>query len=251
MGAMELTRHEFFNIQIESRRVSFTLDIEQYYNSVAMRFQIKSLLYICLTTLLPLSVRGQLCGDDLAPPAVIHGNKFFSSYSGEYIAIKGLSYYPRPNEGELTLTNSIDFFTEEYRHIWERDIEHFKELGVNAIRIYAVDPGKNHDAFMCALKASGIYVIVGLAADCFNCAITFAAPPDCYSPELRRRGEFIISEFAKYENVLAFSAGNEISLFPEENLHSTDNAPCQKKFLRDMRAFIRRCSGSMREIPVG
>ncbi|CAB9524601.1 glucanosyltransferase GAS5 [Seminavis robusta] len=194
------------------------------------------------------SVRGQTC-EDFAPPAEIHGRKFFSSYSGDYLAIKGISYYPRPNEGDLTVTNSIDFFTEEYRSIWERDIEEFKDLGVNAIRIYAVDPGKNHDGFMCALKAAGIYVIVGLAAECFNCAITSDAPPLCYPAELKRRGEFIIQQFAKYENVLAFSAGNEVSL--HRTSHSTENAPCQKKFIRDMRAYVQRCSDSMRKIPIG
>ena len=121
---------------------------------------------LLLAALLPIAALGQTCGDHFAPPAVVHGKKFFSSYSGEYLAIKGISYYPRPNEGELTVTNSIDFFTEEFRHIWERDIEHFKDLGVNAVRIYAVDPSKNHDAFMCALREAGIYAIIGLAADC-------------------------------------------------------------------------------------
>ena len=104
---------------------------------------------------------------------------------------------------------------------------------------------------MCALKAAGIYVIVGLAADCQDCAITLDAPPLCYPAELKSRGEYIINQFSKYENVLAFSAGNEISLSPKDGVHSTENAPCQKKFLKDMRSYVRRCSNSMRKIPVG
>jgi 1,3-beta-glucanosyltransferase GAS5 len=194
------------------------------------------------------AVQGQSC-EEFAPPVEIHGRKFFSSYSGGYLPIKGISYYPRPNEGQLTLGNSVDYFTEEHRSIWERDIQEFQALGVNAVRIYAVDPGLNHDGFMCALKAAGIYVLVDLAAECFNCAITSGAPPSCYPPELKSRGEFTIQQFSKYENVLAFSAGNEVSLADTE--HSMENAPCQKKFLRDMRAFVQRCSGSMRRIPVG
>jgi hypothetical protein len=101
---------------------------------------------------------------------------------------------------------------------------------------------------MCALRAAGIYLIVGLAADCENCAITKDAAPACYPPELKARGQFIIAEFARYDNVLAFEAGNEISL---NAASPVDNAPCQKKFIRDMRAFIESCSATVRPIPVG
>jgi len=156
-------------------------------------------------------------------------------------------YYFR---GDLVLGNSQDFYTEEFRANWERDIAHFQSLGINAIRLYAVDPGLNHDAFMCALKAAGMYVLVGLAADCENCAIQWQDPPLCYPTTLKKRGEYIIQQFAKYENVLGFSAGNEASLNVESYL---GNLPCQKKFLRDMRAYIQQCvtSSGMRPIPVG
>ena len=46
--------------------------------------------------------------------------------------------------------------------LWMQDIPYFEELGVNTLRIYAVDPSKNHDRFMCRLQQAGIYVIVGL-----------------------------------------------------------------------------------------
>lgn len=187
--------------------------------------------------------------EDIIAPAILKGKRFFSSRTGDYIPIKGVNYYPRPNDGELAQTNSVDFFTEEFRYVWERDIAHFVKLNVNAVRIYAVNPGLNHDAFMCALKSAGIYVIIGLAADCENCAIGEEPAPDCYHPDLKSRGEFIIHEFSRYDNVLAFSAGNEVNIvvpFEEPQM----NAPCQKKFMRDMRAYIKGCP-SMRQIPVG
>lgn len=184
--------------------------------------------------------------DNFIAATEIKGKKFFSSKTGEYLPIKGINYYPRPNDGALVL-GSVDYFTEEHSDIWERDIPNFVKLNVNAIRIYAVDPGQNHDAFMCALKSAGIYVIVGLAASCEFCAISGEAAPDCYPADLKSRGQFIISEFSRYDNVLAFSAGNEINL----EVDSTEiNAPCQKQFLRDMRAFINSCP-NMRQIPVG
>lgn len=183
-----------------------------------------------------------------APPAVFRGKKIYNSHTGEYIPIKGVNYYPRPNTGSFTQTNSIDFFTEAFRSVWERDIAMFRSLNINVVRIYAVEPGQNHDGFMCALKAAGIYVMVGLAADCLNCAVTKDPVPDCYPPELKTRGQFIIAEFARYDNVLAFSAGNEASLNAGV---ATVNGACQKQFIRDMRAYVRSCSATIRPIPVG
>lgn len=82
---------------------------------------------------------------------------------------------------------------------------------------------------------------------CEGCAITDDLYPTCYSSTLKSRGEEIIAAFAKYDNVVAFSAGNEANNVVEDGF---TNAPCQKKFLRDMRKFIASCS-SMRAIPVG
>jgi 1,3-beta-glucanosyltransferase GAS5 len=178
------------------------------------------------------------------PPLVINGKHFYQSDTGAYFPIKGLAYYPRPNSG-INDVNNHDFYTEEYRSMWERDIEEFKAIHINAIRLYAVDPSKNHDAFMCALKSAGIYALIELGAQCKNCSITSDAPPLCYPAELKTRGEFIISAFAKYDNVLAYSAGNEVGLYL-----GLKNAPCQKKFIRDMRAYIQGCP-TMRKIPIG
>lgn len=182
-------------------------------------------------------------------PAVIKGKKFFDSNSGKYIPIKGIAYYPRPNEGEDSTGGNRDFFSEEYRVVWERDIEQFQSLGINTVRIYAVNPGLDHSGFMCALKERGMYVIVDITASCEGCAVAHYDAPDCYPAELKTRGQFVINIFSKYENVLAFSAGNEAQLFtpgePPEN-----NGVCQKQFMRDMRAYIQSCP-TIRQIPVG
>lgn len=103
-------------------------------------------------------------------PLEIKGYKFFDSVSGDEVVIKGVDYNPRPNDGPLDF-NSVDYYADD-SEIWKRDIAYFKELSINAIRLYAVDPSKNHDAFMCALEEANIYVIVALAKDCPTCAIT-------------------------------------------------------------------------------
>ncbi|GMF56662.1 unnamed protein product [Phytophthora fragariaefolia] len=180
-------------------------------------------------------------------PVTIKGYRMFDAKTGASVAIKGIDYYPRPNAGERN-ENNVDFFTDDQAKIWGPDIEYLAATGANAVRLYAVDPSKSHDAFMCALRAKGMYALIDLAASCKDCAITKEQYPNCYTSGLKSRGEQIILAFAKYDNVLGFSAGNEINNEVPDD--ASINAPCQKKFIRDMRSFIAGCK-SIRKIPVG
>ncbi|KAG7390979.1 hypothetical protein PHYPSEUDO_006114 [Phytophthora pseudosyringae] len=180
-------------------------------------------------------------------PITIKGYKMFDTKTGEPFAVKGIDYYPRPNAGTLN-ENNIDFFTDDFYNVWKDDIDLLAATGANAVRLYAVDPSKSHDRFMCALRAKGMYALIDLAASCTNCAISKDAYPTCYHPDLKSRGEYIIKTFAKYDNVLAFSAGNEVN--NEVPTDASINAPCQKKFIRDLRAFIGACK-TIRKVPVG
>ncbi|KAG9409343.1 hypothetical protein AC1031_019593 [Aphanomyces cochlioides] len=180
-------------------------------------------------------------------PIEIKGTHMFEYGTGKPFQVRGVDYYPRPNAGLLDVNNH-DFFTDDYQDVWENHIKEFIALGVNAVRLYAVDPSKSHDKFMCALTGAGIYVLVDLASSCENCAITSDPYPACYPAALKTRGQQIITAFSKYNNVLGFSAGNEVN-HVVTNMNT--NAPCQKKFIRDMRAFVSSCASKMRSIPVG
>ncbi|TYZ66239.1 hypothetical protein PybrP1_001770 [[Pythium] brassicae (nom. inval.)] len=180
-------------------------------------------------------------------PITIKGYKMFDAKTGAYFAAKGIDYYPRPNTGKLD-ANNIDFFTDDYYDIWSKDIEYLAGAGANAVRLYAVDPTKSHDMFMCALRSYGMYALVDLGASCEGCAISNDKYPACYPPSLKARGEHIILAFAKYDNVLGFSAGNEVNHVVTD---ASINAPCQKKFIRDMRKFLDGCSKTIRSVPVG
>jgi len=203
-------------------------------------------------------------GSSKTPPLVLKGKRFYDSSTDEYVPIKGIAYYPRPNAGPLTEGHSVDFYTDEYSSRWQTDIQNMKDLGVNAIRIYAVDPSANHDAFMCALSEAGIYVMMGLLADCEGCAIgawvgVDAEPPLCYTSSVKERGKYVIRSFSKYPNTMAFSAGNEVTIYADDGAGGPReaNVPCQKKFLRDMREYVSGCAGSYpnavlpRAIPIG
>lgn len=162
-----------------------------------------------LLNLLSITItHAQECANDypnaIRGPPVVKGKRFFDSVTGDYIPVQGIAYYPRPNAGELAESDSVDYYAEEYRYIWEADLQNFQALGINTIRIYAVDPTVDHSPFMCALQQAGIYVIVGLLADCEDCGIgpTTDDLDVCYPASLKTRGQYIIQVFSKYPNVL-------------------------------------------------
>lgn len=43
-----------------------------------------------------------------------------------------------------------------------RDIPYFTKLGINTVRVYAVDNTANHDDYMSALASAGIYLILDI-----------------------------------------------------------------------------------------
>ncbi|OQR89673.1 glycoside hydrolase [Thraustotheca clavata] len=180
-------------------------------------------------------------------PIVVHGQRLFEAFSGKPFVVQGIDYYPRPNAGYFD-KNNIDFFTDNNSAIWEPHIAEFQALNINTVRIYAVDPSQSHDKFMCALSAAGIYVMVELAASCPGCYISADPYPACYNASVKLRGQQIISKFSKYNNLLSFSAGNEVNHLVKDPRY---NAPCQKKFIRDMRAYTNACNSTMRPVPIG
>jgi len=216
---------------------------------------------LSVASLLIGAVSAMDCPGSKTPPLEIRDKRFYDSSNGQYVPIKGIAYYPRPNGGPLSEGNSVDFYTDDFEARWREDIGNLKDLGVNAVRLYAVDPSKNHDNFMCALQEAGIYVMLGLLADCEDCGIgawvgVDAEPPLCYTPTVKERGKFVIRAFSRYDNLLAFSAGNEVSIYADdgEGGPREANVPCQKKFLRDMREYVDGCAGGgllPRKVPIG
>ncbi|EQC41910.1 hypothetical protein SDRG_00765 [Saprolegnia diclina VS20] len=180
-------------------------------------------------------------------PLVIKGYKFFDGVTGAEFRIKGISFYPRANTGKNFDANSVDWFTDEMESIWRPQLAQLKALGVNTLRMYAVDPTKSHDKFMCELSKMGIYVFVGMSAVCPGCYILDEPAPTCYSPEIFTRAQMIYNAFAVYDNVLGFSVGNENNLGKKIE----KSAPCVKALIRDVRAYGDTCAGSVRQVPIG
>ncbi|TDH74100.1 hypothetical protein CCR75_002594 [Bremia lactucae] len=184
-------------------------------------------------------------------PIITKGNKFFNSVTGSEFRLKGIAYYPRPNDGEMANVSNYDWTTDEHEAIWKPHLKVMKDLGVNTIRLYSVDPSKSHDKFMCACSDAGIYVLVGITAPCENCSVLDYEPPECYSEDLFTRAQMVYNAFAVYDNTLGFSVGNENNLQVEHGAHGTTTAPCVKAFLRDTRSYAASCAGAVRPVPIG
>ena len=107
--------------------------------------------------------------------------------------------------------------------------------------MYAVDPTQNHDQCMGMLASAGIYVVVDLSTPMMS--INRNTPS--WNGPLYQRYITVIDTFQKYNNVLGFFAGNEVS----NSYNTTAASAFVKAAVRDSKAYIKR--QNYRSIGVG
>ncbi|KAF7721593.1 1,3-beta-glucanosyltransferase gas1 [Apophysomyces ossiformis] len=115
------------------------------------------------------------------------------------------------------------------------------KLGLNVVRVYEVDPKKNHDACMKTFADAGLYVLLDIATPKFS--INRELPE--YDVRLYNAYKNTVDTFGKYDNTFAFIAGNEVT----NNKTNTPASAYVKAAVRDIRHYIR--STQKRYIPVG
>lgn len=176
-------------------------------------------------------------------PIEIHGSKFFNSVSGEQFFIKGVAYQLSRKEGDsydrITELAYIDSLANATSCL--RDLELFQELGINAIRVFQVNPNADHGVCMYALQKAGIYVLADLAEH--EQSINRDSP--AWTTDLKNRYTLVIDALAPYENVLGFFAGNEVTT----SVINVDASPYVRAAIRDAKAHIKKMG--YRAIPVG
>lgn len=167
-------------------------------------------------------------------PITVTGNAFYQG--SERFYIRGLDYQPGGGTGVESdpIANATTC---------ERDIPYFTKLGINAIRVYAVDNSVNHDACMNALAEAGIYLI--LDTDTSKYSLNRDDPAESYNAVYLQSVFATIDQFANYTNTLAFLSGNEVI----NNASNTNCAPYVKAVTRDMKQYLG--SRGYRLIPVG
>ncbi|KAJ5239689.1 hypothetical protein N7468_004308 [Penicillium chermesinum] len=170
---------------------------------------------------------------DSITPITVKGNAFFKG--NERFYIRGVDYQPG---GSSKLADPI-----ADSDGCKRDIEKFKDLGLNTVRVYSVDNSKNHDECMKALADAGIYLVLDVNTPKY--AINRADPKRSYNDVYLQYIFATVEMFAKYDNTLAFFSGNEVI----NDGPSSAAAPYVKAVTRDIRAFLR--ARKLRHVPVG
>ncbi|KAF2139297.1 glycoside hydrolase family 72 protein [Aplosporella prunicola CBS 121167] len=158
----------------------------------------------------------------------IKGSKFFTS-DGDQFYIKGVAYQLVPDDPLLDNTQC------------KLDASLMSELGANAIRVYHVDPSKDHADCMKTFADAGIYLFVDL--DTFDTQIEQDSP-HWNETQLSRFGK-VMDAFHQYDNTAGFLVGNEVLTTGNGSVA----APYVKAAARDLKAY--RKSKGYREIPVG
>ncbi|AGO11754.1 AaceriADL021Wp [[Ashbya] aceris (nom. inval.)] len=168
-------------------------------------------------------------------PIEVRGNAFFKKGSDQRFYIRGVDYQPG-GTGEL-----VDPLADT--EICKRDVENFKELGLNAIRVYTVDNTKDHDECMKMLADAGIYLILDVNTP--KASISRYNTKCSYNANYLQHVFATIDAFQKYDNLLGFFAGNEVI----NDKDTTGTAPYVKAVVRDMKKYMK--AKKYRKIPVG
>ncbi|PNY27472.1 1,3-beta-glucanosyltransferase [Tolypocladium capitatum] len=171
-----------------------------------------------------------------ANPATVSasGNAFWAGKDRFYI--RGIDY--QPGGASANLDPLAD------PNVCLRDIKNFQDLGVNTIRVYAVDNSKNHDQCMKALSDAGIYLVLDVNNPQYS--INRLQPGPSYNAKYLQSVFATVEMFAKYDNTLAFFSGNEVI---NDQKGTDQSAPYVKAVTRDMKNYIN--SRGLRKIPVG
>ncbi|KAL6709579.1 hypothetical protein ACN47E_001514 [Coniothyrium glycines] len=176
-------------------------------------------------------------------PIIIKGSKFFHKNSGEQFFMKGIAYQQEINSNTTQTSTDGLKITDPLADTTActRDITYLQKLDTNIIRVYAIDPSKDHSGCMKALADAGIYVI----ADLSEPGLSINRDDAQWNTDLYERYTSVVDELMKYDNTMGFFAGNEVSNQPNNTIASA----FVKAAVRDTKAYIK--SKNYREIGVG
>jgi len=120
------------------------------------------------------------------------------------------------------------------------------DIGVNAIRVYNLDPNINHDLCASIFNGVGIYMLLDVNSPLVGESLDRGAPWTTYTTSYLNRTFAVVEAFKNYPNTLLFFAGNEvINDIPSGAIVP----PYLRAVTRDLKNYIAK--NSNRTIPVG
>ncbi|KAK3946427.1 putative beta-glucanosyltransferase [Diplogelasinospora grovesii] len=176
-------------------------------------------------------------------PLEAKDNYFINPKTGNRFQIVGVAYQPggsagyNPALGKDPLSN---------KDICLRDAALMQILGVNAIRVYNLDPNLNHDECASIFNAAGMYMLVDVNSPLVGESLTSDKPWESYYASYLNRTFAVVEAFKNYPNTLAFFSGNEV-IFNEEN--GATVPPYVRAVTRDLKNYVK--NHVSRPIPVG
>ncbi|RAL65113.1 hypothetical protein DID88_001219 [Monilinia fructigena] len=145
---------------------------------------------------------------------VVKGSKFFAD--GEQFFLKGFAFQGTGQDPLLNVTQC------------RYDMDLMRLFGANSVRVYHVDPTKDHTECMKILALAGIYLWVDL--DTFDTAIRNVG--SAWTLDQFQNYAKVMDAFHSFPNTAGFWIGNEV-------INSNSNsgaAPYIKAAVTDMRA---------------
>ncbi|KAH7032634.1 glycoside hydrolase family 72 protein [Microdochium trichocladiopsis] len=167
------------------------------------------------------------------------GTKFFYN-NGTQFYVKGIAYQSEMGAASRAVVKRYGFEPDPTANIidpladaaqCQKDVPLLARLGTNVIRTYAIDPTKDHTACMKLLEQAGIYVL----ADLGHPAVSINRDSPAWNVQLYKRYTNVIDELGKFDNVLGFLSGNEVT----NNNTNTDASAFVKAATRDAKAYIK------------
>ncbi|RKF63904.1 1,3-beta-glucanosyltransferase gel2 [Erysiphe neolycopersici] len=198
-------------------------------------------------------------------PINVQNNKFVDSVTGNEFNIVGVAYQPGGSSGynpgsgvdplsdgdiclrDAALMQQLGKFIEINFVIISLLIGTLTVLlGVNALRVYNVDPTINHDMCASIFNEVGIYLLIDVNSPLDGESLNRKSPSSSYNAKYLQRTFAVVESFKNYPNTLLFFSGNEVI----NDVPTAANVPPYLRAVtRDIKNYIAK--NSKRKIPVG
>ncbi|KAF4962022.1 hypothetical protein FSARC_9855 [Fusarium sarcochroum] len=175
------------------------------------------------------------------PPLEIKGTDFINPETGDKFLIVGAAYQEGGSSGFSKGNDPLS-----HKDKCMRDAALMQILGVNAIRVYNLDPNINHDECASIFNAAGIYMMIDVNSPLPGEALHSVKPWESYYTEYLNRTFAITEAFGSYPNTLLFFSANEVV----NDIPTAEFAPRYiRAVTRDLKNYIK--NNLKRQIPVG